>query len=86
MLLATASPRKKRKKKRLAFEKSTPPKKIDSLSVKDLQTLIQIQKRDLITKALALPEPKVHGHDFFRRSTLKMMLTDDPPVRNAPSG
>lgn len=71
-------------KKRLAFEKSTPPKKIDSLSVKDLQTLIQIQKRDLITKALALPEPKVHGHDFFRRSTLKMMLTDDPRLEMRP--
>ena len=49
-------------------------KNADTLTVKDLQKIIELQKEQLVQKALSLPEPYVYGHDFFRRSTMKMFF------------
>lgn len=44
----------------------------DSLNLKDLQQLIEFQKRQLLEKALSLPPPTVYGQAFFRHSLLKI--------------
>lgn len=47
-------------------------KKPDTLSLTDIQTLIEFQKDELVKKALALPEPIMYGQEFFRRNNLNM--------------
>lgn len=44
----------------------------DSISIAELNKLIEQQKEGLIEKALSLPEPIVFGQEFFRRSALEM--------------
>ena len=46
--------------------------KADSLSMDDIELLIETQKNELVNKALALPEPYVYGHAFFRRNVHKL--------------
>lgn len=54
----------KLKKKELGIE--------DSVSLKDVEALIELQQKMLIKKALSLPEESVYGQSFFRRSMLKL--------------
>jgi len=54
----------KLKKKELGIE--------DSVSLKDVETLIELQQQMLIKKALSLPKETVYGQGFFRKSMLKL--------------
>jgi len=44
----------------------------DSVSLKDVEELIDLQQKMLIKKALSLPEESVYGQAFFRKSMLKL--------------
>ncbi len=46
--------------------------KDDSLSIEDLQELISFQKDELLRKALALPEVKIYGQEFFRKNIVHL--------------
>ncbi len=42
----------------------------DSFSFDEVLELIEIRKRQILEKALKLPEPTIYGHEFFRRTIL----------------
>jgi len=44
----------------------------DSISMEDIEELIELQKRAILAKALSLPPSNVFGHEFFRKSMLKL--------------
>lgn len=54
---------------------------VDSISLEDIETLIEFQKKDLIDKALSLPTPIVYGQEFFRRNTMRLLFDTDSEVR-----
>lgn len=62
--------------KRKEIEKLKKGKK-DSVSIEDVVKLIELQKRDLIQKALKLPEPIVYGQEFFRRNLLDVVFKNE---------
>lgn len=66
----------KKKARELAELRGRPYTDPDSLSAEDLQKMINIEKQAIIEKALALPPARVYGHEYFRRSKLKML--DNP--------
>ncbi len=41
---------------------------VDSFSFDEVLELIEIRKRQILEKALQLPEPTIYGHEFFRRT------------------
>lgn len=41
---------------------------VDSFSYDEVLDLIEIRKRQILEKALKLPEPTIYGHEFFRRT------------------
>lgn len=41
---------------------------VDSFSYDEVIQLIEIRKRQILEKALKLPEPTIYGHEFFRRT------------------
>ena len=41
---------------------------VDSFSYDEVLELIEIRKRQILEKALELPEPTIYGHEFFRRT------------------
>ncbi|MFK7908693.1 MAG: SLBB domain-containing protein, partial [Chitinophagales bacterium] len=41
---------------------------VDSFSYDEVLELIEIRKRQILEKALKLPEPTIYGHEFFRRT------------------
>ncbi len=74
--------------KRKEFEKLNKNRK-DSVSIEDVIKLIELQKRDLIEKALELPEPVVYGQEFFRRNLLDVVFyneLNERPPDNYPLG
>lgn len=66
-----------------AFETGDPYLDPDSLTVDDLQKLIDFEKEKIIKRALSLPPPYVYGHEFFRRSNLKILNSPDVKERVA---
>ncbi|MGB1206127.1 MAG: SLBB domain-containing protein [Chitinophagales bacterium] len=54
---------------------------IDSISLENIQELIDIQKAQLVEKALSLPEPYLYGHEFFRRNALKVLYDQNMEIR-----
>ncbi|OWY19333.1 hypothetical protein C7N43_00955 [Sphingobacteriales bacterium UPWRP_1] len=74
--------------KRKEFEKLQKGKK-DSISIEDVIKLIELQKRDLVEKALELPEPIVYGQEFFRHNLLEVVFKNElneRPPDNYPLG
>ncbi len=55
----------------------------DTLSIEDLQEIIDFQKDELIRKALSLPQVEVYGQSFFRNNIVK--LFDQQTVSNRPA-
>lgn len=47
---------------------------IDSIRLEDVQALIELRKKEIIERALKLPEPIVYGHEFFRRVVPQMLF------------
>ncbi|MGB0838586.1 MAG: SLBB domain-containing protein [Chitinophagales bacterium] len=62
---------------RQLYEEKYGKEAADSFSMADVKRLIEIQKAELINKALALPDAYIYGHEFFRRSTLKLLFNED---------
>lgn len=74
--------------KRKELEKKLKSKK-DSLNIEDVIKIIELQKRDLVEKALQLPEPIVYGQEFFRRNLLEVVFKNElneRPPDNYPLG
>jgi len=44
----------------------------DSVSLEDVEQLIERQKEMIVRKALSLPEVEMYGHGFFRKNLLKL--------------
>jgi len=44
----------------------------DSVSLEDVEELIERQKEMIVRKALSLPEVEIYGHGFFRKNLLKL--------------
>ncbi len=44
----------------------------DSVSLEDVEQLIEQQKEMIVRKALSLPEVELYGHGFFRKNLLKL--------------
>ncbi len=55
----------------------------DTLSIQDLQEIIQFQKDELIRKALSLPIAEIYGQSYFRNNVVK--LFDEQIINNKPS-
>lgn len=55
---------------KMRYEKSLGGKS-DSLNINDIRKVIELQKAEIIAKALALPAAYVHGHEFFRKNLMK---------------
>lgn len=71
----------KKKAKELAQLRGKPYIDPDSLTAEDFQKMINIEKQEIIKKALALPPARVYGHEFFRRSKLKMLENPKQDLR-----
>ncbi|HRI28580.1 MAG TPA: hypothetical protein PK715_11035, partial [Chitinophagales bacterium] len=67
--------------KRKELEKKLKSKK-DSLNIEDVIKIIELQKRDLVEKALQLPEPVVYGQEFFRRNLLEVVFKKFLSIHN----
>jgi len=52
----------------------------DSISLDDIQALIELQKKLVVKKALSLPPSEIYGHEFFRKNMLKL-FDDETKMR-----
>lgn len=58
------------------FRKKYDLPRDDTINTETLLRLIAWQKREVLEKALQLPEPIVYGQEFFRKSTLRLNMLE----------